>query len=366
MYCNINGTIAIYCNEIGTVALLSLLRFSTKARHVLHHGFPVKGSFSCLRRDTVGCNLYNSNHPSCQTTNGDALWVKIALDVQKSFAIAFPHWAYVFTFGLHLNPVGCVMREVQGKVKHCLINDGSSLLVLSPQDTGAINSQLSWEDNVQVPPVHYGSALSRIWTRIYALLCEACPYKDIIVYTDGIVSAFWQVQYHPDAAAAYAWRLPASIFSSTSHSIMPSSVTAGGEPHINILEFIAIIINVYLCIIALSSKPFFVSKGFSFLSGVLIQCLADNTSAVSWMTFASCSPSVPICLFLVTLVFHANSLFPHQLTGHYAEGKLNSLADALSWPQEYPSYNNMVFIAYPALQNLRLCQIPQRPWPLHW
>ena len=48
-------------------------------------------------------------------------------------------------------------------------------------------------------------------------------------------------------------------------------------------------------------------------NGYILSCLADNTSALSWMCHASRSRSFPIpnlAQFFVTLLFHANYLFP--------------------------------------------------------
>jgi hypothetical protein len=157
----------------------------------------------------------------------------------------------------------------------------------------------------------------------------------------------------------FQWRLEAGIFQCPSlNNEGPANLSM---PHINILEFVSIIINIYFSIIALSSAKTFASLQLNAQSGVMINCHADNTSALSWMRYASRSHSVPVrnlSLFLVTLVFHANLTHPLQFVGHHLAGSRNFMADALSRPIEYPSYNS-VFAVFPVLQDLRRCQVPQ-------
>jgi len=95
-------------------------------------------------------------------------------------------------------------------------------------------------------------------------------------------------------------------------------------------------------------------------NGYLIHAMSDNTSALSWMRHASHSRAPPtrnLALFLVTFLFHANSLFPLSTHGYHVPGKSNDLADALSRPQTFPSYSD-VWEKYPILRPLRCYRVP--------
>jgi hypothetical protein len=197
-----------------------------------------------------------------------------------------------------------------------------------------------------------GDAILQFWARPISLLVPR--HADCLAYSDASSSGLGGFS----DTLLFQWRLPASTFSSLGLSPAPSD----DQPHINILEFIALIINVYICVIALSSPRFRRRLGLCDEAGILVDCLADNTSALSWMMHASRTRSMPIrnlSLFLVSLVYHANTPFPVQFSGHHIAGVHNLLADALSRPSTYPSYSS-VFAAFPALQSLRRCQVPQR------
>ena len=58
------------------------------ASHLLHHGFPRIGHFTCNRNDTLARNLYD-NHSSIEE-HKSLIEGKIRIDVNKSYAIALP------------------------------------------------------------------------------------------------------------------------------------------------------------------------------------------------------------------------------------------------------------------------------------
>jgi len=63
-----------------------------RVRHTLHNGFPIKHHFQSPRSDCLLCNLYD-NHSSIEEGFEGILGEKVAaMDVQNSFACAFPHW----------------------------------------------------------------------------------------------------------------------------------------------------------------------------------------------------------------------------------------------------------------------------------
>ena len=57
-----------------------------------------------------------------------------------------------------------------------------------------------------MPPVHYKSALQRLWRWVYNLRLNH-PGEDIILYKDYRVSAFCRLCYFTDITAAYAFFL---------------------------------------------------------------------------------------------------------------------------------------------------------------
>ena len=167
---------------------------------VLHHGFPRYGNFTCRRSDTVKRNLYN-NHSSVTSIadHMDLIADKIRIDVNKSYAIALPRWILSFLYGTIINPLGIVFR----KNKSRMTNDPSTH-IHEDSDSGALNDQLDRKDHRHVPPVNYGSAFSRVLTRIWNLRISR-PSSDIILYKDDLVSAFRRIRYHPDVVPAFLY-----------------------------------------------------------------------------------------------------------------------------------------------------------------
>ena len=172
-----------------------------RVSHILHNGFPIKHHYQSSRQDCLQRNLYN-NHSSIDGYE-EILTSKLATDVQNSFACVFPRWMLHFIYGLTLSAMGIDIKMKDGEPKHRLINDPSTP-VLGPLDSGNLNQQLDKRNPDHVPPVHYGSAIKRIWTRIYNLRIRR-PNSEIIMYKDDIVAAFRRGKYHPDVAAAYAY-----------------------------------------------------------------------------------------------------------------------------------------------------------------
>jgi len=122
--------------------------------------------------------------------------------------------------------------------------------------------------------------------------------------------------------------------------------------HVNIGEFIAIIINLWLAMAL--ARPHDVPPG-----GWIWRANADNTSALSWMRYASRTHSpviMALARFLTALI--AFSPFPINLQGYHIPGVLNVGPDALSRPHQYPTWAS-VFAAAPALQTFTAYQIPR-------
>ena len=102
--------------------------------------------------------------------------------------------------------------------------------------------------------------------------------------------------------------------------------------HINILEFVAIIVNIWM-IIVLSryrSPP---------VGGHIFAVFADNTSALSWLRYASRShcPNVRQLARFVSALLFASS-FQGKVQGKHLAGVANRGADALSRCRKYPTW----------------------------
>ena len=102
-----------------------------------------------------------------------------------------------------------------------------------------------------------------------------------------------------------------------------------GEPHgtsdglhINVLEFIAMIIELW-----------------PIAGGYIVSLRGDNTSAISWLRYAARSHR-PLVRELSRFVMDLTLVCPHslKLTGKHLSGSLNKGADALSRPNDYPTW----------------------------
>jgi hypothetical protein len=112
-----------------------------------------------------------------------------------------------------------------------------------------------------------------------------------------------------------------------------------GEPdldargvHINVLEFVAIIVNLWLTIVLSRRRPIPVG-------GNIFAVFADNTSALSWLRYASRShrPHVSrLARFVSALLFASD--FQGKIQGRHLAGQINRGADALSRCRQYPTW----------------------------
>jgi hypothetical protein len=94
--------------------------------------------------------------------------------------------------------------------------------------------------------------------------------------------------------------------------------------HINVLEFVALIINIWFALVSIQRLG-------NRVGGHVIAILADNTSALSWMRHASRShrPAVrELSRFVLDLTL--SCLISHKMSGRHIEGKKNVGADKLS------------------------------------
>lgn len=123
--------------------------------------------------------------------------------------------------------------------------------------------------------------------------------------------------------------------------------------HINPLEFIAIIINVWFAITIIRKAP--IREG-----GHHILIRADNTSALSWLKYAARShrPHIRnLAYFLHGFILFSQTSEDVNITGQHLPGIENKEADAVSRPELYPSLGSAIE-AFSPLQTCQPYRIP--------
>jgi hypothetical protein len=106
--------------------------------------------------------------------------------------------------------------------------------------------------------------------------------------------------------------------------------------HINVLEFVALLIELWFVIA-------FIRRSGPITGGYVVSLLADNTSALSWFRYASRSHR-PAVRALARFGMQLTLACPHPLkiSGAHLPGPLNQGADALSRPQEFPTWASVI------------------------
>ena len=165
---------------------------------IYHDGAPSSGHFKCNRNDMLRRNLYD-NH-SAAHPHFDEIEPKIASDIQKSYALAFPRWTLRFIDGILLAAIGWASRMKNGKIKGRQVNDPSFHLNTN-NDTGAANDQISLDNGLFV---YYLTAFQRALERAYNLRISH-PLDDIITSKNHLLTAFHRVRYNPDASCAHSF-----------------------------------------------------------------------------------------------------------------------------------------------------------------
>jgi hypothetical protein len=128
---------------------------------------------------------------------------------------------------------------------------------------------------------------------------------------------------------------------------------SGSALHINLLEFVAIIINLWLAlrwIRSVEAPP----------GGHIVAVLADNTSALSWLRHASRSNSRQIqnlAHFCQCLILTSQTAQCASVIGKHLPGVDNNEADALSRPETYATLGSAI-AAFSQLQTCHVFQIP--------
>lgn len=166
----------------------------------------------------------------------------------------------------------------------------------------------------------------------------------------------WSPSYH------FMWRVHRSTLISSGFNMedlgplalraIPDGASED-QLHINILEFVALIINVWFCLWHV--RRFEADR----VGGHILNVRGDNTSALSWMRFSTRSRNPVVrrlSRFLVLLL--TKSAFPGRLDGSHIKGVLNDEADCLSRPlSRAPSWAS-VTTQCSRLRSCRPLQVP--------
>lgn len=205
---------------------------------IITQGAPLHGHFQCRQSATAQRNLYN-NHPSVME-NFDDIVKKFGEEETKSFNILLPRFLWRFYNGCHLSFINWVPPRVCPPREGRIIIDPSSHMrdpikerpsktAPTPPselpigfsidykyrrrhqrgellDNGAPNDRIppagTRGRERENPPVHYGSAMQRTLTHIWALRAKY-PCEDILMLLDDVSAAFRWVTYHPISALAF-------------------------------------------------------------------------------------------------------------------------------------------------------------------
>jgi hypothetical protein len=123
--------------------------------------------------------------------------------------------------------------------------------------------------------------------------------------------------------------------------------------HINPLEFVAIIINVWFAILHIRRDP-------TRPGGHHILVQADNTSALSWLRYAARTQRRAIrnlAYLLHGLILFSQTAQYANFNGRHLPGQDNAEADGVSRPELYPSLASAIAAFFP-LQTCQPCRIP--------
>jgi len=200
------------------------------------------------------------------------------------------------------------------------------------------------------------------WCRLIGLWIPHDP--TITICTDAATGGLggWSTEL------PHMWRLSISDVQSCSFPIFGLLNThnyfesfAEHRPiHINLLEFVAIFLDLWIVIRRLAhlhhTLPSATPHG-----GHRILALADNTSAVSWLQYATRTKRPVIRRLARFLTAFLSSPFPAQLVrvqGRHLAGKLNVEADVLSRFELAPSWESAMQ-QHSVLAPLPTCQLPR-------
>ena len=122
---------------------------------------------------------------------------------------------------------------------------------------------------------------------------------------------------------------------------------------INILEFVAVIVNIWVAVRYLMLQPHRTAH-------VIMKVLSNNTSALAWMKHAARTKKKPVrqlVRFLQALLTYCP--LPIRVHGDHIKGDKNTVADLLSQFSLAPHSASVIAQTSPLLDLSKACQVPQ-------
>ena len=154
------------------------------------------------------------------------------------------------------------------------------------------------------------------------------------------------------------WRLSNSFF----RCLPDWQASSPDEPdlHINIHNFIALVINDLFMVMSFTNLHCQVSTILPDIDGWILLLEADNMSALIWMYrlyLMQEYQTVNLCHLFYHIIFYFNTMFPSRFDSQHIAGILDVEVDALSRPQDHPIYEK-IFHRYPDMESLPAYCIP--------
>ena len=175
-----------------------------------------------------------------------------------------------------------------------------------------------------------------------------------------VVSRQWTVKTEGDACyeglgglcrqLKFMWRLSREDLKQMGFLVYEGDEPKPGEPgmHINLLEFLALIITLWLTLslVKPGSQPVILATG-------------DNTSALSWMYFASRTKK-PIVRRFARFCQAMLTYYPYHfaLQKAHMKGEDNDTGDVLSRFKRASSFQRAIEVTYPALNECQAYRVP--------
>jgi hypothetical protein len=210
--------------------------------------------------------------------------------------------------------------------------------------------------------------MAPFWSRPIGLLVPRCPTLKVCTDASSGALGGWSPLGHLN----HMWRISLADFVACGLPRSSCWSNSGNyrEPlldkpqaHINVLEFFALFIELWITLRQLHSAVLSGPQSPAELlpsGGVIISVLADNTSALSWLHFATRTKRKPIrriARFLTAFLCHPFATEHVRIQGKHIPGIDNIEADHLSRFEKSPSWAS-VMAQCSALSQLRTCLVP--------
>ena len=160
-------------------------------------GVPLAGKFNTPMTETIQQNAYN-NYPAVES-NQNIVETKFAKEEWRSYHIHFFRFLFHFIYGIIINPIQWAFDKGKGRICVDCTNgndpEGSAnTYIPSPSD----------ENVRECPAVFYQYAFMDYINMLYRMR-QSEPDVPILQHADDIDSAFRQIIYNPELAAAFAY-----------------------------------------------------------------------------------------------------------------------------------------------------------------